>query len=63
MKIKKIMSHHKTYLVGLAMLVFLMGFLLTHWDGSHPVTNDMEWVLKQLPDIKAVEYLETLKKG
>jgi hypothetical protein len=57
------MSHHKTYLVGLAILVFLMGFLLTHWNGSHPVTNEMEWVLKQLPDIKAVEYLETMKKG
>jgi hypothetical protein len=57
------MSNHKTYLLGLAILVFLMGFLLTHWDDSSPVTRDMEWVLKQLPDVKAVEYLETLKKG
>jgi len=57
------MSNHKAYLIGLLILVFLMGFFLTHWDGSHPVTKEMEWVLKQLPDVKAVEYLETLKKG
>jgi len=60
---KKIMSNYKTYLLGLAILVFLMGFLLNHWDGSHPVTKEMEWVLKQLPDVKSVEYLETLKKS
>ncbi len=57
------MNNQKTYLLGLAALVFLMGFLLTHWDGSHPVTNEMLWVLKQLPDVKTVEYLEALKDG
>jgi hypothetical protein len=57
------MSNHKTYLLGLAIVVFLMAFLLSHWDGAHPVTKEMEWVLKQLPDVKSVEYLETLKKN
>jgi len=56
------MSHHKTYLLGLAILVFLMGFLLNHWDGSHPVTKEIVWVLKQLPDVKTVEYLDSLKE-
>jgi hypothetical protein len=53
----------KTYQLGLAILAFLMGSLLTNWDGSYPVTREMEWILKQLPDVKAVEYLETLKKS
>lgn len=56
------MNNQKTYLLGLAVLVFLMGFLLFHWDGSHPVTKEISWVLKQLPDVKTVEYLETLKE-
>jgi len=57
------MSSYKTYLLGLAILAFLMGFLLNHWDESHAVTKEMEWVLKQLPDVKSVEYLETLRKS
>jgi hypothetical protein len=56
------MNNQKTYLFSLAVLVFLMGFLLSHWDGSHPVTKEIAWVFKQLPDVKTVEYLETLKK-
>ena len=56
------MNNQKTYPLGLAVLVFLMGFLLSHWDGSHPVTKEISWVLKQLPDVKTVEYLETLKE-
>jgi hypothetical protein len=56
------MNNQKTYLLGLAALVFLMGFLLTHWDGSHPVTREIAWVLKQLPDVKTVEYLDSLKE-
>ena len=56
------MNNQKTYLLGLAVLVFLMGFLLSHWDGSHPVTKEISWVLKQLPDVKTIEYLETLKE-
>lgn len=56
------MNNQKTYLLGLAVLVFLMGFLLIHWDGSHSVTKEMVWVLKQLPDVKTVEYLDSLKE-
>ena len=56
------MNNQKTYLLGLAVLVFLMGFLLSHWDGSHPVTKEIVWVLKQLPDVKTVEYLDSLKE-
>jgi hypothetical protein len=62
-KQKGIMSNYKTYLLGLAIMAFLMAFLLTHWDGSYPVTREMEWVLKQLPDVKSVEFLESLKNG
>lgn len=56
------MNNQKTYLLGLAALVFLMGFLLTHWDGSHPVTREIVWVLKQLPEVKTVEHLDSLKE-
>ena len=56
------MNNQKTYLLGFTVLVFLMGFLLTHWDGSHPVTREISWVLKQLPDVKTVEYLDSLKE-
>jgi len=39
-----------------------MGFLITYWDSSQPLTNEIGWVLKELPEVKSVEYLETLKK-
>lgn len=56
------MINDKIYLLGIAILILLMGLLLTHFDGSHPVTKNVEWVLKQLPEVKTVEYLESLKK-
>jgi hypothetical protein len=57
------MSNHKSYLLGFLILIFLMGFLLNLWDGSHFLKMEIEWVLKQLPDVKSIEYLEALKKS
>jgi len=28
-----------------------------------PISNEIAWVLKQLPDVKALEYLDSLKKS
>ena len=56
------MRNNKIYLLSFAIFTFLMGFLITYWDSSQPLTNEIGWVLKELPEVKSVEYLETLKK-
>ena len=56
------MRNNKIYLLSLAIFTFLMGFLITYWDSSQPLTNEIGWILKELPEVKSVEYLETLKK-
>jgi len=38
-----------------------MGFLITHWDSSYSLTKELGWVLKELPEVKSVEYLEALR--
>ena len=56
------MENNKIYLLSLAIFGLLMGFLITYWDSSQPLANEIGWVLKELPEVKSVEYLETLKK-
>ena len=58
---KKI-GHRKNYLLGFALLTFLIHLLLIRWETVDPISNEIAWVLKQLPDVKAVEYLDSLKK-
>ena len=55
------MGNNKLCFLSLAILAFLVGFLMTSWDGSRRLINEMEWVLRELPEVKSVEYLETLK--
>ena len=57
------MENNKIHLLSLAIFTFLMGFLMAHWDGLQPLTNEIGWVLKELPEVKSVEYLEALKKS
>jgi len=56
------MGHKKNYLLGFTLSAFLIHLLLIFWETVDPISNEIFWVLKQLPDVKAVEYLETLKK-
>jgi hypothetical protein len=56
------MGHKKNYLLGFTLSAFLIHLLLIFWETVDPISNEIVWVLKQLPDVKAVEYLETLKK-
>ena len=56
------MENNKIYLLSLAIFGLLMGFLITYWDSSQPLANEIGWVLKELPEVKSLEYLETLKK-
>jgi hypothetical protein len=59
----KKMGHKKNYLLGFALLAFLFHLLLLRWEMVDPISNEIAWVLKQLPDVKAVEYLDSLKKS
>ena len=62
LSLKNVESNNKNYLLGIAVFVFLMGILLSRWPGSHSAMKDMGWVLRQLPEVKAIEYLDALKK-
>ena len=55
------MRNNKIYLLSLAIFTLLIGFLITRWDGAQSLTKEMTWVLKELPEVKSVEYMETLK--
>ena len=57
------MGNNKIYLLSLVIFTFLMGLLIAHWDGSQSLANEIAWVLKELPEVKSVEYLEALKKS
>jgi hypothetical protein len=59
----KKMGHKKNYLLGFALLALLIHLLLIRWETVDPISNEIAWVLKQLPDVKAVEYLDSLKKS
>lgn len=62
LSLKNVESNNKNYLLDIAVFVFLMGIFLSHWPGSYSAMKDMGWVLKQLPEVKAIEYLDALKK-
>ena len=57
------MENRKILVLSLAIFTFLMGFLIAQWDGAQSLTKEMVWVLKELPEVKSVEYIETLKGG
>ena len=57
------MGRKKNYLLGFTLLAFLVHLLLMRWDTVDPISRELAWVLNQLPDVKAVEYLDSLKKS
>jgi hypothetical protein len=59
----KKMDHKKNYLLGFTLLALLIHLLPMRWETVDPISNEIAWVLKQLPDVKAVEYLDSLKKS
>ena len=57
------MGNKKIHLLSLAIFTFTVGFLINHLDGSQALIKELRWVLQELPEVKSVEYLETLKKS
>jgi hypothetical protein len=57
------MENKGIYAFSFAALALLVATFITFWDDSQPFANQMGWVLKQLPEVKSVEYLEALKKS
>ena len=55
------MSNNKIYLLSFVLFAILIGFQIIQWDGPQSLTNEVEWVLKELPEVKSVEYLDAIK--
>jgi len=56
------MENNKIFIFSFALLTFIATAFFTFGDGSETLSKEMDWVLKQLPEVKSVEYLETLKR-
>ena len=57
------MQHNKIYLIAFTMLAALIGLLLGQWEVPQSLSSEMGWVLKELPEVKYMEYLGIMKKG
>ena len=57
------MQNNKIYLINLTMLAALIGLLISQWEVLQSLSNEMGWVLKELPEVKYMEYLGIMKKG
>lgn len=57
------MGNKKIYFLSLAIFTYAMGFLINHLDDSQALIKELRWVLQELPEVKSIEYLETLKKS
>ena len=56
------MENNKIFIFSFALLALIATAFFTFGDSSEPLSKEMNWVLKQLPEVKSVEYLETLKR-
>lgn len=57
------MENNKIYIFSFAALMLIVTVLIASWNGSQALTNEMGWILKQLPEVKSLEYLEALRKS
>lgn len=57
------MQNNKIYLINFTMLAALIGLLISQWEVLQSLSNEMGWVLKELPEVKYMEYLGIMKKG
>jgi hypothetical protein len=57
------MRNIKYYLITFTMLATLIGFMIDQWEGPQSLSSEMAWFLKKLPELKSLEYLETMKKA
>ena len=57
------MGSKKTHLLGFAIFALAIGLLINNWDVSQAISKDIGWVFEELPEVKSVEYLDTLKKS
>ena len=57
------MQNNKIYLITFTMLAALIGLLISQWEVLQSLSNEMGWVLKELPEVKYMEYLGIMKKG
>jgi hypothetical protein len=55
------MNNSKIYFLSFIIFLILIGFQIIQFDGPQSLTNEMEWVLKELPEVKSVEYLDAIK--
>ena len=57
------MGDKKVYLFSLAVISLVIGLFVSSWDSAYQFTGELGWVLKQLPEVKSVEYLDALRKS
>ena len=57
------MGDKKVYLFSLAIISLVIGLFISSWDSTYQITGELGWVLKQLPEVKSVEYLDALRKS
>ena len=57
------MENNKIYIFSFVALMLIATVVIASWNDSQALTNEMGWILKQLPEVKSLEYLEALRKS
>jgi hypothetical protein len=57
------MGDKKVYIFSLVIISLVIGLFISSWDSAYQITGELGWVLKQLPEVKSVEYLDALRKS
>ncbi len=55
------MGNNKIYFLSFVIFTLVISLFISLSDGAYQLINELGWVLKQLPDVKSVEYLDSIK--